>query len=290
MKSASCVTQLSCIKPVTCAQNVVPNLPVGARLQNFWKIWLELGAGPKVVQILKEGYTLPFRIRPNLTRSPSVVSCYVNPHRNSYLLEALHQLIAKNAVELVRHQTSLGFFNRLFLVPKPNNKWRPILDLSKLNPFLKTRKFKMETPETIRTSLQQGEWVTSIDFKDAYFHIPIQEQSRKYQISRPGSDIPVQSFAFRSVHSTLGIHCGSKGGETDGHAQGYKELPIPRLVGESQIPPGLSPAYSKAGRNMPKIGWLVNLDKSELDPKQIFDFVGYQFDLKAGRVRPTPDR
>ena len=33
-----------------------------------------------------------------------------------------------------------------------------------------------------------------------------------------------------------------------------------------------------------KLGWLVNADKSELDPKQIFDFVGYQFDLKAGRV------
>ena len=47
-------------------------------------------------------------------------------------------------------------------------------------PFLKVEKFKMETPETIRTSLQQGEWVTSVDFKDAYFHIPIQEQSRKY--------------------------------------------------------------------------------------------------------------
>ena len=80
----------------------------------------------------------------------------------------------------VRHQTSLGFFNRLFLVPKPNNKCRPILDLSKLNLFLKTEKFKMETPETIRTSLQQRKWVTSIDFRDAYFHIPIQEQSRKY--------------------------------------------------------------------------------------------------------------
>ena len=38
----------------------------------------------------------------------------------------------------------------------------------------------METPETIRTSLQAGEWVTSIDFKDAYFHIPINSQSRKY--------------------------------------------------------------------------------------------------------------
>ena len=71
-------------------------------------------------------------------------------------------------------------FQPTFLVPKPNNKWRPILDLSKLNLFLKAEKFKMETPDTIRTSLQQGEWVTSIDFKDAYFHIPIQEQSRKY--------------------------------------------------------------------------------------------------------------
>ena len=38
----------------------------------------------------------------------------------------------------------------------------------------------MEIPETIRTSLQVGEWVTSIDFKDAYFHIPIHSQSRKY--------------------------------------------------------------------------------------------------------------
>ena len=39
-----------------------------------------------------------------------------------------------------------------------------------------------------------------------------------------------------------------------------------------------------------KLGWLVNLEKSELEPKQVFNFVGYQFDLKSGRVRPTPDR
>ena len=38
------------------------------------------------------------------------------------------------------------------------------------------------------------------------------------------------------------------------------------------------------------LGWLVNLEKSGLEPKQVFDFVGYQFDLRSGRVRPTPDR
>ena len=33
-----------------------------------------------------------------------------------------------------------------------------------------------------------------------------------------------------------------------------------------------------------QLGWLVNLEKSELEPKQVFDFLGHQFDLRAGRV------
>ena len=89
VKGVSCVTQLSCVNPVTNIKNAAQNLPVGARLQNFWQTWLDLGASPKVVQILREGYTLPFRTRPRLARFPTIVSCYVNPHRNSYLLEAL---------------------------------------------------------------------------------------------------------------------------------------------------------------------------------------------------------
>ena len=120
VKGVSCVTQLPCVNPVKSVSNVAPNPPVGARLQKFWQTWLHLGAGPKVVQILREGYTLPFQHRPKLARFPTVVSCYVNPLRNSYLLEALHQLMDKNAIELVKHKTSLSFFNRLFLVPKPD--------------------------------------------------------------------------------------------------------------------------------------------------------------------------
>ena len=61
VKLASWVTQLSCVQPVNNVPNVVQNLPVGSRLQNFWETWSKLGAGPKTVQILKEGYTLPFR-------------------------------------------------------------------------------------------------------------------------------------------------------------------------------------------------------------------------------------
>ena len=62
VNSVSCVTQLPVVQPVVNVPNVAQNLPVGARLQTFWQTWLDMGAGPKAVRILREGYTLPFRI------------------------------------------------------------------------------------------------------------------------------------------------------------------------------------------------------------------------------------
>ena len=69
----------------------------------------------------------------------------------------------------------------------------------------------------------------------------IQEISK---ISCPGPAVPVQSTALWSVHSAHGVHCVSKGGQIDGHTQGYKNPPVPRrLVSTSHISPNLSPAY-----------------------------------------------
>ena len=75
------------------------------------------------------------------------------------------------------------------------------------------------------------------------------------QISYTGSDIPIQSLAFWSVHSTHGVHCISKGGEADGRSQGYKNPPVPRrLVSKGQIIPHLSPTYTKLGKNVSSTG------------------------------------
>ena len=71
------------------------------------------------------------------------------------------------------------------------------------------------------------------------------------QISYPGADLPVQSTAVRSVDSSHGVYYYSKGGKADGHSQRYKDPPVPRrLVGESHIPPGLSPTYTGVNKNV----------------------------------------
>ena len=230
VKGVSCVGQLSSVKCVTNAPTVAPNLQIAPVLGKMGSPRRQ----PQSSNNPQRRIHPTLSVRPNLTTSPNIISWCVNPHRNLYLLEALHQLMTKNAVEPVTNQTSLGFYNQLFLVPKPNNRWRPILDLSNLNKYLKTQSFKMETPETIRTSLQTGEWVTSIDFKDAYFHIPIQSQSKKYthfHKQDKAYHFKALSFGLSTAH---GVHCSGQRGQVSCTAKGYKNPPVPRrLVGHS---------------------------------------------------------
>ena len=107
--------------------------------------------------------------------------CHRGPiQKDQALATCIQSLLSKNAIERVENVKSLRFYSRLFKVPKPHQRWRPVIDLSRLNTFPHVEKSKMETPESIRTSLIPGEWVSLIDLLDAYLHIPIHPNSRKY--------------------------------------------------------------------------------------------------------------
>ena len=242
---------------------------------------MPLGANPRVVSILKDGYILPFKIRPPLVRDPLIVRGYANPLRNLYLKGALQALLQKEAVEMVRVRTSLAFFNRLFIVQKPNQKWRPILDLSALNKFLSVKTCKMETPETIRLSLQQGEWVTSLDFSDAYFHIPVHVKSWKYLRFH----FQNQSYQFRALPFGLStapmeFTCVVKEVKLMAQSRGIR---IHQYLDDWLIRAPTKESCHQGTQSLlahcPELGWIVNLQKSELEPKQTFEFVGYKYDL-----------
>ena len=87
------------------------------------------------------------------------------------------EMLEKDAIEPVL-DGSPGFYSSMFLVPKRTGGFRPIINLKNLS--VVKEKFKMETQRAIRKALHQGEWVTSIDLKDAYFHVPVKSAARKY--------------------------------------------------------------------------------------------------------------
>ena len=292
VNDALCVNQCLSAPNVRNVLHVVKDPPVGGRLQRFWQVWLSLGSNPRVVSILREGYQLPFKERPPLTRYPVIASGSSNPLRNKNLNEALQSLGRKQAIERVSVQSSLGFYSQLFLVPKPNKKWRPILDLSQLNLYLALATFKMETPETIRLYLQQGEWVTSLDFSDAYFHIPINQRSRKYlRFHIRGRTFQLTALPFGLSTAPLEFTKVVKEVKLMAQAQGIR---IHQYLDDWLL---RAPCQEMCLRHTQtlldlcrSLGWVVNMEKSELVPQQAFDFVGYHFDLSQGLVKPTQDR
>ena len=92
----------------------------------------------------------------------------------------MKKLLDSQAIEEVKETSSLGYYSCLFLVPKPDGSFRPIINLKKLNLFLDVPSFKMGTLFSIIADLHPREWITKIDVKDAYHHILVHVNILKY--------------------------------------------------------------------------------------------------------------
>ncbi|XP_044151546.1 sperm flagellar protein 2 [Bufo gargarizans] len=90
----------------------------------------------------------------------------------------LLDLHSKGAVEPAHDQG--GFFSNLFLVKKKTGDFRPVLNLKKLNSYVRYRHFKMEGIHLLRDLLRDGDWFTRLDLKDAYLSVPVHLTCRRF--------------------------------------------------------------------------------------------------------------
>ena len=266
--------------------------PVGGRLRSFRRDWLTNKCSQNVLNIITNGYVLPFRSKPNLIRFPLILSEYKAQQKDQALATCIQSLLSKNAIERVDNVKSLGFYSRLFLVPKPHQRWRPVIDLSRLNTFLRVEKFKMETPESIRTSLIPGEWVSSIDLSDAYLHIPIHPSSRKYlrfcykaqvfQFTSLPFGLATAPQVFTMIVKEVKLMALSRGLRIHQYLDDW--LIRSQSQEEAQVNTQAVVELTQS------LGWIINQEKSELKPTQVFSFVGYEYHLDSALVKPTQER
>ena len=150
---------------------------MGGRLAAFADSWENWQTDLFVRSVLSHGYKIPFSQLPRFNGKRST------PLKGSYahvLLEEVHSLLAKGAIEKVHGDREEGFYFTYFLVPKKTGDLRPILNLKPVNGQIHCPSFKMETLESVTLGLIQRDWVASIDLKDAYFHVPVNQEHRKY--------------------------------------------------------------------------------------------------------------
>ena len=102
-----------------------------------------------------------------------------DPEQVRVIDEEVEALLRKGAIEEV--VPSPGYYSRVFVVPKKDGGWRPILNLKRLKTFLVSPPFRMDTARDVASLLYPGDWMASIDLKDAYFHIPVNRRFRRLQ-------------------------------------------------------------------------------------------------------------
>ena len=269
------------------AANRNEQLPVGGKLVHFKDTWINLfPQHTEIVRKISLGILIAFDDVP-----PSLLRYLLElPSNNKVadLQNAVQKLLLSRAIEEVMDTTSPGYYSRLFLVPKPDGSFRPIIDLKKLNQFLVVPSFKMETLFSIIAALQPQEWLTKIDLKDAYHHILVHVNIRKYfRFVVAGTVFQFRVLPFglstapreftKSLAPVIQL-LRSQGIQV--HA--YLDDWIIRATSQEQSLEHTQHVLQL----LQSLGWTINWAKSMLQPSRILDFLGLHFNLEQALISP----
>ncbi len=99
---------------------------------------------------------------------------------NAQLIDLEIEKLLKKGVIVQSHPERTEFVSPIFVVPKPDQTIRLILNLKQLNFHIKYRHFKMDNIKTVLHNITEGCFMASLDLKDAYYSVRIDEGFQKY--------------------------------------------------------------------------------------------------------------
>ena len=243
------------------------------------------------MEVLREGYGIPFRMPPPLSPIPIILDSY-SPQsvKGRALDKEIQALRRKGAVEPA--PPTPGFFSRMFVVTKATGGWRLIIDLSTLNLSVDWTSFRMETSQTVLRAVRRNDWMVSIDLKDAYLQISIHLESRKYLRFTAGGrtwQFRVLCFGLSTAPQVFTRVMALVSGFL--HQLGIRML---RYLDDWLILASSQEeacwARDKVFSFCQELGIFVNLEKSTLTPSQTIVYLGIRIGSQTFRASATSSR
>ena len=168
---------------------------VGGRLLLYAKEWHTIKPDIWVESVVTKGYKIEFTATPPIRKMVYKTPLPINKVQRDTLLEEVKALLLKKAIYPIFPPFEVGFWSTFFLAPKKTGDWRPILNLKSLNKYIKPKRFRMESLAIVLKAPIRSRWATSIDLKDAYLHIPINQDHQRWLRFH----IKDQAYAFRCL-------------------------------------------------------------------------------------------
>ena len=146
------------------------------QIQFFTHNWAQITQDPWVLQTIK-GLRHPFTAIP-VQEVALAEMCF--PTEQEELISAEVQTLVRKGTICLLKDHQVGFVSQLFLVPKKDGGFHPVVNLKALNKYNLEEHFKMEGFHMVRDLVRQGDWLAKIDLKDAYFLIPVHPCHQKF--------------------------------------------------------------------------------------------------------------
>ena len=242
--------------------------------------------------MLQEGYRIPFLSQPLLSPVPIPMPSY-NPlsTKGVALEEVTLGLITKGAVELAP-LPSPGFYSRLFVVWKTSGLWRPVIDLSTLNRFVDVSHFQMETIQSVLLSIRQGDWMASIDLREAYLQVPVHPESRPFL--RFVSNGCVYQFKALCFGLSTAPQVFSRVMAPVSAILHWVGIRMRRYLDDWLVQSSSQESLLRDLRVVlslcHELGIVVNPKKSNLVPSQVVQYLGVVINAQSFVASPLPDR
>lgn len=247
---------------------------------------------PWVLATLSQGYSIQFQGRPPKFRGVKTTTV-TNPGKALALRQEIGALLQKEAIEQLDAPTHEGgFYSTYFIIPKKDGGLRPILDLRHLNTHLKTLRFHMLRTKEVLHSIRKNDWFTTIDLKDAYFHVPIAPHHRQFlRFAFEGRAYQFRVLPFGIALAPRVFTRCVAAALAPLQAQGMRILPYLDdwlICSQSEVQARSDVAALMA--HITGLGLRLNLRKSSLVPRQQTGFLGMAIDSQAMRAVPSQQR
>ena len=118
------------------------------------------------------------RVYQSATQPTNSAAC-AGGRQSTSLIKGGGKLVQKEAICPVQ-AGDIGFMSPIFVVPKSDGLWRPVINLKSLNQYVRAPHFKLESIKLVKGLIQEGDWLTKLDLKDAYLTFPVYQAHQKY--------------------------------------------------------------------------------------------------------------